>query len=112
MSIDVTVYKYIEIDVLKEKLGVLRETHKDLFEGPCILHDPYPIFSREQLEKIDSKVERYHQESVLLTSEEFGFYNAKSYLFASLDDTTFSEFNADDLEKFVNKILSLLDQEN
>lgn len=97
MSIDITCYTSINIDELKEKLGVLREKYPHLFDGPYLMFDPHTILSCQQLELIDDRVEKYNQETKLLIAQEFGLKEPMSYFLIAVNDKSFPALNTSEI---------------
>ncbi|WP_145556583.1 hypothetical protein [Yersinia canariae] len=97
MSIDITCYTSINIDELKERLGVMREKYRYLFDGPYLMFEPRTILSRQQFELIDDCVEKYNQETKLLIAEEFGLKEPKSHFLIAVNDKSFPELNTSEI---------------
>lgn len=97
MSIDIACYTSIHIDVLKEKLGMVKERFACLFDGPYLMFEPHTILSRQQLELIDDYVEQYNQETKLLIAEEFGLKEPKSYFLIAVNDKSFPALNTSEI---------------
>ncbi|UAY93951.1 hypothetical protein KSL88_09945 [Pectobacterium polaris] len=97
MSIDITCYTSISIDELKERLDMVRKTTGHLFDGSYFMFDPHVILSRQQLELIDDRIEKYNQETKLLIAWEFGLKEPKSYFLVAVNDKSFSELNTSEI---------------
>ncbi|MCA6917450.1 hypothetical protein R9X49_07765 [Pectobacterium carotovorum] len=97
MSIDITCYTSISIDELKERLDMVRKATGHLFDGSYLMFDPHVILSRQQLELIDDRIEKYNQETKLLVAEEFGLKEPKSYFLVAVNDKSFSELNTSEI---------------
>ncbi|WP_241649082.1 hypothetical protein [Rosenbergiella collisarenosi] len=97
MSIDIACYTSINIDELKERLDVVRAKYDYLFDGPYLMFEPRIILSRQQLELIDDRVEKYNQETKLLTGEEFGLKEPKSHFLIVVNDKSLPELNTSEI---------------
>lgn len=97
MSIDIACYTSINVDELRERLDVVSVKYGYLFDGPYLMFDPHVILSRQQLELIDDRVEKYNQETKLLVAEEFGLEAPKSYFLIAVNDKTFPELNTSEI---------------
>ncbi|ERM14409.1 hypothetical protein ACVWWU_002706 [Pantoea sp. PA1] len=93
MSIDIACYTSINVDELKERLDVVRTKYDHLFDGPYLMFEPRTILSRQQLELIDDRIEKYNQETKLLIAEEFGLKKPKSYFLIAVNDKSFPELD-------------------
>ncbi|WP_249681991.1 hypothetical protein [Pectobacterium polaris] len=93
MSIDIICYTSISIDELKGGLDMVRKSTGHLFDGPYLMFEPHVILSRQQLELIDDRIEKYDQETKLLTAEEFGLKEPRSYFLVAVNDKSFPELN-------------------
>ncbi|MCE9730083.1 MULTISPECIES: hypothetical protein [Pectobacterium] len=97
MSIDIICYSSINIDALKERLDMVKKNTGHLFDGSYLMFEPHVILSRQQLELIDDRIEKYNQESKLLTAESFGLKEPKSYFLVAVNDKSFPELNTSEI---------------
>lgn len=97
MSIDIACYTSITIDELRERLGMVRVKYNHLFDGPYLMFEPHTILSRQQLEVIDDRVEKYNQETKLLIADEFGLNEPKSYFLITVNDKSFPELDTSEI---------------
>ncbi|PIT44240.1 hypothetical protein [Snodgrassella alvi] len=117
MSIDITCYTKLDIDLLQPKLNTIKSNYSYMFTHSYIMYDANKVFTREQLEFIDDHVEKYQKETDILIAEEFGLENPKSYFFISVNDKNFPELNTSEMAEFLRKelgkenIIVLLDGE-
>ncbi|OAT76293.1 hypothetical protein A9B99_22775 [Mangrovibacter phragmitis] len=75
----------------------LRISYCYLFDGSYLMFDPHTILSRQQIELIDDRVEKYNQETKLLIAEEFGLKDPKSYFLIVVNDKSFPELNTSEI---------------
>ncbi|CNJ56421.1 Uncharacterised protein [Yersinia rohdei] len=97
MSIDIACYTSINFDELKERLDVVRVKYGPLFDGSYIMFEPRTILSRQQLELIDDRIEKYNQETKLLIAEEFGLKEPKSYFLIAVNNKSFPELDTSEI---------------
>ena len=97
MSIDIGCYTSINIDELKKRLDVVKDKYNHLFDDSYLMFEPRIIPSRQHFELIDDSVEKYNQETKLLTAEEFGLKEPKSYFLITVNDKSFPELNTSEI---------------
>ena len=105
MSIDIVCYTSISIDDLRERLGMVRTKYNHLFDGSYLMFDPHTILSRQQLELIDDRIEKYNQETKLLIAEEFGLNEPRSYFLIAVNNKYFPELNTSQIADVFRKEL-------
>ncbi|WP_145540804.1 hypothetical protein [Yersinia alsatica] len=105
MSIDIACYTSININELKERLDIVREKYSHLFDGPYLMFEPHIILSRQQLELIDDRVEKYNQETKLLIAEEFSLKEPRSYFLVAVNDKSFPELNTSEIADVIRREL-------
>ncbi|WP_023639617.1 hypothetical protein [Dickeya zeae] len=93
MAIDIMCYTSISIDVLKEKLDMVKISTGHLFDGSYLIFEPHIILNSQQLELIDNRIEKYNQETKLLIAEEHGLKEPRSYFTVAVNDKSLSEMN-------------------
>lgn len=76
-----------------------------LFDGPYLMFEPHVILSRQQLELIDDRIEKYNQETKLLIAEEFGLKEPKSYFLVAVNNKSFPDLNTSEIADVLRREL-------
>lgn len=105
MAIDITCYTKLDVSLLQSKLDIIKSDYNYIFDHSYIMYRAHEVFTREQLDLIDDRVEKYNKETKLLISEEFGLYEPRSYFMISVNDKTFPDLNTSQLADLLRKEL-------